>query len=78
MKIWEIDPLTFGETLRDMRCMKQMTQKELADRIHGSSLASIVNWEHGVSLPNLASLIELAKVFKVDEIRVDATKRWYI
>ena len=77
MRIWEINPMTFGDDLREMRMDMRLTQQEFADRIKNVSKQTIASIEQGKVLPNLAVLLEMAKVFKVDEIRVDTSERWY-
>lgn len=77
MRIWEIEPKKFGDDLREMRMDKQLTQKELANRMMNAGVASVINWEHGESLPNVAPLIELCKIFKIDEVRINTSERWY-
>ena len=77
MKVWEIDPKTFGEDLRNMRLDKQMTQADLAKQLHKVGVSSINNWEYSLCLPNLATLLDIAAVFGIDEIRVNSVRRWY-
>ena len=77
MKIWEVDARNFAHDLRELRMDAQLTQKQLADRLNHVSLNGIKNWEQGVCLPNLASLIEIAQILKVDEIRIDTKRGWY-
>ena len=74
MKIWEFEARTFGDTLRALREDKNMTRKELAERLKYTSASSINNYEQGVTLPTLAGLMNLARVLGVDEIRIDARK----
>lgn len=77
MKIWEVDARNFAHDIKELRLDAQLTQIQLANRLHKVSTSSIKNWEQGVSLPNLATLIEIAQVLKVDEIRVDTKRGWY-
>ena len=77
MKIWEIDPLTFGKDLREMRTRKRLTRQELADKIHNASIGQVQRWEDGDVLPNIAVLIEICKVFGIDEVRINMSERWY-
>lgn len=77
MKIWEVDARNFAYDIKELRLDAQLTQKELANRLHKVSVSGVKNWEQGVSLPNLASLIEVAQVLKVDEIRIDTKRGWY-
>ena len=71
MWIWEINPRTFGDDLREMRLDKQWTQKELASRMMNYGVASVINWESGKTHPNMTALLELARIFKIDEIRIE-------
>lgn len=77
MKIWEVDARNFAHDFKELRLDSQLTQKELANRLHKVSQSAVANWEQEVSLPNLATLIEIAKIFKVDEIRIDTKRGWY-
>mgnify|MGYP002523172991 CR=1 FL=1 len=77
MKIWEVDARSFAHDIKELRLDAQLTQKDLANRLHKVSVSGIKNWEQEVSLPNLATLIEIAKVFKIDEIRIDTKRGWY-
>jgi len=79
MKIWEVNAENFGEELRELRLDARLTQQQLADKMYRVSINGIKNWEQGVALPNLASLLELAQILRVDEIRIDSSSRrgWY-
>ena len=57
MKIWEVDARNFAHEFRELRLDAQLTQKELANRLHKVSQSAVANWEQEVSLPNLATLI---------------------
>jgi transcriptional regulator with XRE-family HTH domain len=77
MRIWEMNPLTFGEELKAIREDANLTQKELAKKIYRGRESTVKNWEQEVCLPNMAALLEICKALKIDEIRIDTTKGWY-
>ncbi len=58
-----------GKRIADLRRKKNMTQLDLADRLE-ISFQAVSNWERGSSMPDIAKLPELAKIFNVsiDEI----------
>lgn len=55
---------TFGEMLCELRQDSGMTQKELADKLY-VTVGTISNYEHGVHLPDVEKLVELAEIFGV-------------
>ena len=77
MKIWESNPLAFGEELKAIREDAKITQKALAKKIYRGNVSTVKNWEQGACLPNVASLIDICKALGIDEIRIDTTKGWY-
>lgn len=77
MRIWEMNPLTFGEELKAIREDANLTQKELAKKIYRGRESTVKNWEQEVCLPNVASLLEICKALGIDEIRINTTKGWY-
>ena len=60
---------TFGEILYQLRKDRNMSQQELALRIH-SSQQCVSQWEKGVTEPTLTYLWRLADLFEleVDEL----------
>lgn len=54
----------FAERLKELRIENNMSLKELATEI-GSTSTSISRWENKLRIPNIESLIALAKYFKV-------------
>lgn len=78
MKTWEINPITFGEDLRKIRLEHGLTQSKLAGKLYHTSVSAVKNWEQGVSLPNVATIIDIAKVFGFGEVKIDTSKRWYV
>ena len=54
----------FSERLKELREEKNLTQKELADKVLVSQ-AAIARWEEGKRSPNLDALILIANFFDV-------------
>jgi len=54
--------MTFGENLKALRNARSMSQKTLAEEL-GFSFQNISKWERNESLPDIATLIEIAKFF---------------
>ncbi len=54
--------MTFGENLKVLRCSNSLSQKELAEKL-GFASQSISKWERGDSLPDIITLLEIAKFF---------------
>lgn len=77
MRIWECNPMRFGEELKAIREDAGLTQTELMARIHHCKLSTLKNWEQGVCLPNAAMIIEICKALKIDEFRMSTEKRWF-
>lgn len=57
--------LRFGQRLRELRLAHQMTQEDLAERLHVSPV-TISNIERGTSSPAFARLQQIARAFGVD------------
>jgi DNA-binding XRE family transcriptional regulator len=55
----------FGTVMRKYRKRKSMDVHEVADKI-GVSTASILNWEAGITAPNLLRAISWCEVLGVD------------
>ena len=51
-------------SLAAARVNAKMTQSEVAEALHVSK-ATIVNWENGKIIPNLASMEMLSRLYKV-------------
>lgn len=60
-----IDQENIGGFLRDLRKEKNLTQEELAEK-YGISSKTVSRWETGKTLPDLATLVELADYYEVD------------
>ncbi len=65
-KIPPIEPTSLGKYIKKLRLEKQLQQKDLAKLIDASA-QSIQNWEADRRLPNRASFIKLADLFKIPE-----------
>ena len=60
-----MDNLKFGSFIKELRKEKNMTQKELAEKI-GLTDKAISKWERGLSFPDITILNSLSEVFDVD------------
>ena len=58
------NPRSLGERLRLYRCRKHMSRKELAEYI-GVTPSTISNYENDVTSPNMARLVNIARVLDV-------------
>ena len=56
--------MDLNTTLKEKRIANQYTQQELADRIQVSK-RSISNWESGRTIPDLQSIVKLAKLYDI-------------
>lgn len=55
---------SLGETIREYRTSRQMTQEFVAESL-GVSRQAVSKWESGASDPSTSNLIALAKLFEV-------------
>lgn len=55
---------SLGETIREYRTARQMTQEFVAESL-GVSRQAVSKWESGASDPSTSNLIALAKLFQV-------------
>lgn len=62
--MYQISNEKFGQFLTEMRKERQMTQKELADKLFVSD-KTVSKWERGNSMPNVALLIPIADVLGI-------------
>lgn len=63
---WDkIDKEKFGQTLKNTRLRRNLTQAKLAERI-GVKNTTISNYELGVSLPDYKTFMKLARTLNVD------------
>lgn len=58
--------MTLAKNIRYLRKKNNWSQEELADKLGKKSFTTIQKWESGVGDPTFKTLLELAKVFKVD------------
>lgn len=56
--------MEFGDQIKQLRAEKHLSQEEFADKLHVTRQA-VSNWENNRNLPDLALLIDIAKVFDV-------------
>lgn len=57
--------IPFGETLRRLRVQRDLSQQQLADRLHVGR-ASVANWEVGRRMPDAATVAQIAEALGVD------------
>lgn len=57
-------PYDLGQRLRDLRKSKQMTQKQVAERLHISASA-VSGYEGNIKTPSVDMLVELARLYNV-------------
>lgn len=57
-----VSEMTLGQKLKELRSLKGLTQKELADKLH-VSFQTVSKWENGENEPDIATLKELAVLF---------------
>ena len=62
--MYQINNEKFGQFLTEMRKEKQMTQKDLAEKLFVSD-KTISKWERGNSMPNVTLLIPIADVLGI-------------
>ena len=56
---------SLGETIKEYRTQKQMTQEFVAEQL-GVSRQAVSKWENGTSDPSTSNLLALAKLFGVN------------
>ena len=60
-----MDNKKFGDFIKELRKERNLTQKELGEKINITDKA-ISKWERGISFPDIAVLKDLADFFNVD------------
>lgn len=73
--MYQINNEKFGQFLAEIRKEKQMTQKELAEKLFVSD-KTVSKWERGKSLPDIVSIIRMSELYdlSLDELlKGDAT-----
>lgn len=58
------DMRQIGKRISELRKEKNFTQVELADKL-GISYQAVSNWENGNSMPDIAKLEDLSKIFEI-------------
>lgn len=56
--------VNMGEKLKALRLEKNLTQKQVADRI-GLAISAVSSYESGMRYPSYEALIKLARIFHV-------------
>ncbi|MDU7537877.1 MAG: helix-turn-helix transcriptional regulator, partial [Peptostreptococcaceae bacterium] len=64
----------FGQFLSQLRKEKELTQKQLAEKLYISDKA-VSKWERGLSLPDISLLMPLSKIFDVTITELLSGKR---
>ena len=64
-----MDNEKFGQFVRSMRKERQMTQQQLAERLHLTDKA-VSKWERGLSLPDISMLEHLARELDVSVVEL--------
>jgi transcriptional regulator with XRE-family HTH domain len=59
-----MQPKTLGRRLRRLRKINGETQKELAENF-GRHYRTVQNWELGLAVPDIFTVLELAKYYNV-------------
>lgn len=59
-----MDNLQFGKFIKELRKEKNMTQKELAEKLYLTDKA-ISKWERGLSFPDITILNSISEIFDV-------------
>lgn len=57
-----LDVIKVGQKLKDTRLKNKLSQEEIANKIYVTRQA-VSNWEMGISLPTIDSLIMLTKIY---------------
>ena len=60
-----MDNKKFGDFIKELRKEKQLTQKEVGEKLNITDKA-ISKWERGLSFPDIAVLKDLAEFFEID------------
>lgn len=60
----DMDNVKFGQFIAKLRKEKNMTQKQLSEKLHLTDKA-ISKWERGLSFPDIATLEPLSELFDV-------------
>ena len=55
----------FCKQLKDLRAEKELSQKEVAERL-GVAVSTYANWEQGRTEPSIYDIFNLLSVFEID------------
>ena len=55
----------WGETIKDIRERRGLSQQEVADELEVSK-ATVSRWEHEIAMPNAIYALKLSRILKVD------------
>ena len=62
--MYQISNEKFGLFVTELRKKKNLTQKDLAEKLYVSD-KTVSKWERGLSMPNVVLLIPIADVWKI-------------
>ena len=65
--------MSIGENIRRLRKQKNMTQKELGERLGGISQQQIGQWENGNKNPKIETLFKISQALNVSVGDLDPT-----
>lgn len=68
--------MSIGENIRRIRIEKNMTQKELGDKLGGISQQQIGRWETGKANPKIETLIKIASILGVPVSYLNDSLGW--
>lgn len=79
-----MDQEKVGNLIKKLRKDNNLTQKELADKLN-VTFQAVSKWENGKSVPDIAQLHEISKIFSVDiseildgELKEKKKKKWVL
>ena len=55
---------TIGQSIRELRCARGLTQEQLAEHLNVTAQA-ISKWENGIGMPDISQVVPLAHFFEV-------------
>ena len=65
--------LSLSDNIRTFRKQRRMTQEQLAE-VLGVTVGAVHKWESGLSVPELAMIVEMADFFDVKERETNSDK----
>ena len=69
-----MDQMKVGAFLKELRKEKNLTQEQLAERLHVSG-RTVSRWETGTNLPDISILVDLAELYSVSIAEIVDGKR---